>query len=128
MQTLFTSSHNRPALTGFALLTFPVLFWTAVFSEQLFHNGFLQENLIMKIDHASSLLSILLFIVFPLIALLVNLFYIARFHIYREAEEWVTVFRFRPMAVNLAIIIFSAVNIFILSGYSITENFIITAR
>jgi hypothetical protein len=128
MKTAFTSTHNKPALIGFALLTFPVLFWIAVTSEQLFHNGFLQENLIMKIDHASSLLSILLFVIFPLAALLINLFYIVRLTVHKEAEEWTTVFRFRPQAANLAIIIFSAINILILFSYSITENFIITAR
>ncbi|HKR06698.1 MAG TPA: hypothetical protein VJY62_18835 [Bacteroidia bacterium] len=128
MKTTVTSVQNKPALIGLALLTFPILFWIAVTLEQLFHNEFLQENLVMKIDHASSLLSILLFIVFPLIALLINLFYITRFSSYKENTEWVTMLSFRPQTANLSIIIFSAVNILILFGYSITENFIITAR
>jgi hypothetical protein len=128
MKTTITSVQNKPALIGFALLTFPVLFWIAVTLEQLFHNEFLQENIIMKIDHASSYLSILLFIVFPLIALLVNFFYIARFSSYKENAEWVTIFSFRPQALNLSIIFFSAVNIIILFAYSITENFIIHSR
>ena len=128
MKTTITTAHNKPALIGFTLLTFPVLFWIAVTLEQLFHNGFLQENLIMKIDHASSFLSITLFIIFPLIALLINLFYIARLSISKENEEWITVFRFRPLAVNHAIIIFSTMNILILFVYSVTENFIIIPR
>ena len=128
MKTTITSMHNKPALIGFALLTFPILFWIAVILEQLFHNEFLQENLIMKIDDVSSILSIILFIIFPLIAFLINLFHIARLSIFKENQEWITVFRFQPVTINLAIIIFSFINIFILLSYSITENFIITSR
>ena len=128
MKTILSHSHNKPALIGLALIAFPILFWIAVISEQLFHNEFLQENLIMKIDNASSALSILLFILFPMIALIVNLYHIARLRIYKENDELVTVFRLRQEAINLAIIIFCLMNILILFAYSITENFVITPR
>jgi hypothetical protein len=128
MKVTIIHQHNKPALIGFILLTFPVVFWLAVISEQLFHNEFLQEHLILKIDDVSSILSIVLFIIFPLIAFLINLFHIARLSIFKENNEWITVFRFQPVTINLAIIIFSFINIFILLSYSITENFIITSR
>jgi hypothetical protein len=128
MKTTLSFTHNKPALIGLTLISFPVLFWIAVISEQLFHNEFLQENLIVKIDHASSALSILLFIFFPLIALIMNLYKIARLSIFKENGEWVTVFNLRPQAINLAIIIFSLMNILILFAYSITENFVYTPR
>lgn len=128
MQTTLSGSHNKPIIVSLALISLSAIFWIAVISEQIFHQGFLMEHFVLSIDRTSPFLSILFFIIFPFIAFVVNLFYVAQLKFLKESDMWITMLGIRPVGVHLAIILFSLLNILILLAYSITENFIIIAR
>lgn len=128
MKTTFASAQNKSALVGFALISFAMLFWIAVVLEQIFHQHFLMENVISKIDTGSPVLSIFFFMGLPFLAFVINTLYVARFSFHNEKEEWVTMLGIKTEPLNLFIIVFSLANMLFLFAYSITENFIITPK
>ncbi len=119
---------NKSAVYGYALIAFAVLFWIAVIQEQLFHSNWLVENIVVKIDRTSSFLSILLCLVFPLIALIINFIHMVSFNFKKEKNECVATLRMRPAATNVAIIIFCLMNTLMLVAYLFTENFTLAER
>src|SRR5689334_6188120 len=98
---------NAPAIAGIAASALPLVFWTAVATEILFHNSFLMNNFFSPMDQFSSFLSIFFLVIIPGIALLINFFFIFRFSFDKADDELRFTASFRMKPLNLAVIAFT---------------------
>ena len=128
MRTQQFLSIDRPAVAGLFLLAIPAAFWFAVILEQVFHNPFLVNSIFVSIDNISPVLSILLLVVLPLIALAWNLLHIIRINFKMHEGELSATLVVRTRLISIGVIAFAAINITLIACYVFMENFTVTAR
>lgn len=128
MRTQQFLSIDRPAVAGLFLLAIPAAFWFAVILEQVFHNPFLLNSIFVTIDNISPVLSILLLVVLPLIALAWNLLHIIRIGFKMQDGELSATLVVRTRLISIGVIAFAALNIALIACYVFMENFTVTAR
>ncbi|MEW6469434.1 MAG: hypothetical protein AB1458_10935 [Bacteroidota bacterium] len=114
---------DKAALIGAALLIFPALFWTAVTADLVFKDSFLLEKVILRLD--VPLIAVLLMVVAPGIAFLINLFSILRLSFRAEEGEWIFTCRLQPKMLNIALLLFAACSTACVLLYAFLENFTI---
>jgi hypothetical protein len=119
---------NAPAIAGIAASALPLVFWTAVCTELLFHNSFLMNNFFTPMEQTSSFLSIFFLVILPGIVLLLNFFFVFRFGFEKEGEELRLSATLRLKPLNLAVIAFTGANVLLILAYAVTENFMLIAR
>jgi hypothetical protein len=119
---------DRPALAGMLLLAVPAAFWIALIFELVFSNPFLMNSVFITIDNISPLLTILLLVVLPLIALAWNFFHIVRFGFRLQDGEFTSTLTVQTKLINMGVIISAAVNIGLIVLYAFMENFNVTLR
>lgn len=128
MKTEHFFSLDRPSLTGLFLMAVPFSFWIAVLFEQVFDNPFLFNSIFVAIDNASPLLTVLLLVVLPLIALAWNLLNIIKVQCKMHEGDIVTTLTVRTHLISIGVIGFAALNIFFIGCYVFFENFNVSFR
>jgi hypothetical protein len=128
MRTRQFLSIDRPALAGLFLLAIPFSFWIAVIFEQVFNNPFLVNSIFVTIDNISPLLSILLLVVLPLIALAWNLLHIITLSFKFHEGEFITTLSVKTRLLSIGVIAGALINITLIGCYVLLENFNITLR
>ncbi len=122
MNAFETTTKNKPALIGLGLMLIPLFFWVAALLD-IFFGMTLFSDVFGRFDQASSLFTIALIFVLPMIALLINLAHIFNFNIKKEGQEITGTLRLRLATVNMGIIMMAAFHLGIVALYAFVENF-----
>lgn len=127
MKTTTLLQTNLPARAGFLLIAFAIIFWISVIADQVFHSNWLIEHVITPVDKVS-FLSPVLVIILPLIAFTWNMLYTGRLKIMTSGNDINCNISLKLVPLNIFIILFSIVNMGMITTYLFTENFILVSR
>lgn len=115
-------------LSGIMLLSVSVLFWIAVVFSEIFGQPGFFESTFSRIDHISPLLSIMLVIVLPLIAIALNLISLLKLELGMGDENIFIHILFHRNWAQWALIAFAGISTGLILVYLFLENFSIVAR
>jgi hypothetical protein len=128
MRTQQLFSLDRPALAGMFMMAIPAAFWLALAIEWLFKEPVLLNSIFVTIDNVSPVLTVLLLVVLPGIALAWNLLAIMglSFRI-NDGELGVTI-TVKTRLINIGVAVSAAVNMGLIGLYILLENFTVTTH
>jgi hypothetical protein len=117
------SPNNFALKAGLFLISFTLLFWLGVTMEQLLNFPFIVEKIFLPIDELSAWLSIMLVVVFPLMAIVINLksLMLTKFSI--DRNEIVMSVNIKKSAAQWLLIAYASCSIALVMLYALFENF-----
>ena len=121
MNTQKLFSLDRPAVAGMFLMAVPVAFWIALAFEGLFHAPVLMNSFFITIDNISPVLTVLLLVVLPAIALLWNFFHIIGFRFAMNDGELNVNVNVKTKLINIGVIVSAVINIGLITLYAVSE-------
>ena len=115
MKTISFIHFNRPFIYGLALMTLPTLFWIGVFFEQILNNPFITDGIFLKLDQLSHVFSIIIMMVMPLSAAVINLNFVWKQSLPTRSVSF-------DLFGNVLVFCYAVCTMVMILGYLFTEN------
>lgn len=117
MKAITFLQFNKPFVYGMMLMTLPTLFWLGVFLEQIFDNPIITDGVFVRLDQITSLFSILIMLVMPLVAAVINFNFLLKESMPTRSISF-------DHFGNLLFLAYSGCTLVMIPGYLFTENFL----
>ncbi len=114
-------------IAGSILMALPTFFWIGVFLQVFFETAYIVKNIMLPIDRTSPVLSVMIMVGLPLIAIMVNLKSMMHVKLSANHEQvGLDVFVNKNFA-QWALILYAAMSIITILTYAFFENFTIVS-
>lgn len=120
-----TQNLNFHFFAGAFLLFIPAFFFLSDMLEQMFNSNFLIENIFVRIDKISGLISAFLMVGLPFMAICINTIPLMNLTVKRENNTLKIILSVRAKILNIVVVCAGFFMIVLIMGYLFTENYML---
>lgn len=110
-------------IAGSILMALPTFFWLGVFLQVFFETAFIVKNIMLPIDRTSPILSVMIMVGLPLIAIMINLKSMMHVRLSATHEQVGFGVSVNKNLAQWALIFYAGVSIITILTYAFFENF-----
>jgi len=108
---------------GLILLVLPTFFWLGVFLQQIFGIGFIVEQVMLPVDRVSPLLTIIIMVGLPLIAIMINLKSLLNLKMSVYHDDMLMDVHIKRNTMQWVLVTYASLSIIAILTYAFFENF-----
>ena len=110
-------------IAGSILMALPTFFWLGVFIQVFFENAFIVKNIMLPIDRTSPILSVMIMVGLPIIAIMINLKSMMDVKLSASHEQIGLGVSVNKNFAQWALIFYAGMSIITILTYAFFENF-----